>query len=117
MRVEDVRVSAAEFVLRALLDRFELAARQPHRRTKTSSLAFEICVADLGAINIARAFLQTQYAAHHHAFGHAESAAAQFLCSRSMRTAEVVVLSFIKITRKQTDDRVERFLFVFAVWR
>src|SRR5688572_6780195 len=104
MRVEDVRMATTEFFLGAILDRFELAARESDCRTETTSLSFEIRFGDLRSINFPSPFLQPQNATDHGAVRHAEPRATKLLCSR--RRFDVVALGFIKIARKKTDNGV-----------
>ncbi len=113
MRVEDVSVPAAELLFRALLDGFELSPREPDCGAKPAALSFEICFGNLGAINIRRAFLKPQHTTNHDAIRHTEPFATQLVC-RASNVFALVLLGFIKITREETDNRFECFLFVLA---
>src|ERR1051325_4176696 len=107
-------MTAAEFFLRAILDCLELAARESHGRAKATALTFQIGFSNLGAIDLARTFLKTQHAAEHDSIRNAETFAVQ-LAYRARNLPAVVLLKFVKIAREKADNRIQCFLFVFAV--
>src|SRR6185503_8890784 len=114
MRVEDVCVTTAKFLLRAVLDSFELASRQPDSRAKTSSFALQIRVRNVRAINVACALLKTQHTTDHDALRNPKSLPAQ-LVSHAKETLAVNLFRFVEVTREETDNCIERFLLIVAV--
>src|SRR5688500_20346408 len=113
MRVKNVRMSAAKFFLRSILDRFELLPRQSHRGAETTSLALHIGFRDMRAIHFASPFLQPQNTPYNQAVRHAKPMAAELL--RCGRRFDVSSFDFIKIARKKTDYRIKRLFFVNTV--
>ena len=111
VRVEDVSMTAAKLLLRAIFNGLELPARKPHSSPKASTLAFEICVRDVRAINIACAFLKPQHATDHDPIRNRQTFRAQ-LVRRANKPLAVNFLSLVKVAREQTNNRVERFLLV-----
>ena len=80
MRIEDIGVPASELFFGSILDRFELKSGNPDGSTKTFSFAFQITLCNLGAINVARAFLQTEHTTDYNSIRNAKTLAAKFLC-------------------------------------
>src|ERR1051326_3132184 len=116
MRVEDVSVAAAELFFSTVLDRLELAAREPYSRTKTAAFTFEIWFSNFRAIDLTRAFLKTQHAAEHDTIRNTQALAPR-LAYRARNLPAVVFPEFIEVAREETNDRVEGFLFVFTSGR
>src|SRR5690242_972621 len=99
MRVKDVSVTATELFLRALFDRLELAARESDGSTKATALTFEIRFGNLGAIDLARAFLKTQHTPDHDTVRNAETSAAQ-LADRTRDLFAFVLLKLVEVSRE-----------------
>jgi hypothetical protein len=91
----------------------ELHSREPYSRAKSPPFTFQIAVGDLGAVNVASAFVQTQHAANYDAVRNRETFAMQLLadCERRLRLDPFVL---IEGSGEKTDDRFERFCLVVA---
>src|SRR6185437_2650614 len=98
-------------LFRAILDRFELSPREPDRRPEPAALAFEIGIRDMGAINVVRAFLQTQHTTDHDAVGYTQPFAAQ-LVGRARKPLPIDFFRLVKVAREQANHGIERFLLV-----
>src|SRR5690348_10389703 len=96
MRVEDIGMTAAELFFCAVLDGLELAARESDCRTKTPSLTLQICFRDLGTIDLARAFLETQHTPDYDAIRNAEPVATQ-LADRARDLFDVLLLELVEV--------------------
>src|SRR5262249_3102765 len=110
MRVENVGMTAPELFFGAILDGFELAARESDGSAKASAFTFQVGFSNFRAIDFTRAFLKTQHTAEHDTVRNAQALAAQ-LAYRARNLSAVVFLEFVKITREEANNRIECFLF------
>ena len=114
MCIEDVSVTATELFLRAILDGFELSSRKPDSRPKPPALPFEIGLRDMCAISFVCAFLQAQHATNHDSIGNTQPLAAQ-LVDRPRNSGYIDFLRLVKVALEETENRIQRFLFINAV--
>src|SRR6185295_160334 len=81
---------------------------------KPATLALEICLRDVRAINLVCTFLQAQHTTNHDPIGNPKPLATQ-LVDRTRSSRYIDFLRLIKVAREQTHNRIERFLLINAV--